>query len=135
MMMMMMMMMMMLRMMMMMMMEEEEEEEEEEENAFTYCHYILYVRIPEHVLGFVAKRKDAMQYQSRCRSQPGLSVGKLTFLLLLCCPLALTLSKDKHFKHDIVSSEQETGEKFELHSQGKLAQIVDLDTMPEVKVS
>nr|KAG5704395.1 hypothetical protein BaRGS_031101 [Batillaria attramentaria] len=40
---------------------------------------------------------------------------------------------DKRFKHDVDTTEEESGEKFQLHSEGMLAEIIDLDSMPEVK--
>lgn len=68
----------------------------------------------------------------------GLTLGPPTgtgvvLIVLLCCPATWGMSKDKQFKHDLNAVEDETGETFELHSQGTLAQIVDLDRMPEVK--
>ena len=55
-------------------------------------------------------------------------------VLLLCSPLSRAASKDKRFKHDVDEVEEDSGEKFQLHSEGTLAEIVDLDDMPEVKV-
>jgi len=38
------------------------------------------------------------------------------------------------FDHDVHFLEEETGERFRLKSKGKLSEIVDLDTIPSVKV-
>ena len=57
----------------------------------------------------------------------------LLLLLLLCSPQSQAASKDKRFKHDVDEAEGESGERFQLHSEGTLAEIVELDDMPEVK--
>ncbi|KAK7493718.1 hypothetical protein BaRGS_00015047 [Batillaria attramentaria] len=54
-------------------------------------------------------------------------------IALLVSPSLGLSSKDKRFKHDVDTTEEESGEKFQLHSEGMLAEIIDLDSMPEVK--
>jgi hypothetical protein len=55
-------------------------------------------------------------------------------LALSLYPLTLALSREKRFKLDVDAAEEDTGEKFQLHSQGTVARIIDLDILPEVKV-
>nr|KAG5707967.1 hypothetical protein BaRGS_025105 [Batillaria attramentaria] len=45
----------------------------------------------------------------------------------------VTAGKDKVFKYDVDVGEEESGERFQLHSQGQLAETVDLDSLPQVK--
>lgn len=73
---------------------------------------------------------------STCRcSGPGAIGPTLLCLSLICAVLTGCLAApDKSFKHDVDSEEEESGEKFQLHSQGKLADLIDLDSLDEVKV-
>ena len=63
-----------------------------------------------------------------------------SLLLPLCLFAALLLpatarsSQNKPFKLDLDETETESGERLQLHSQGSLAETVDLDTLPQVKV-
>ena len=58
----------------------------------------------------------------------------LLLLLLLCSPQSQAASKDKRFKHDVDEAEGESGERFQLHSEGTLAEIVELGDIPEFTV-
>ena len=60
---------------------------------------------------------------------------KCLCLLLVALPSTLAFSKDKGFKHDVEAREDETGEMFELHSKGTLANAVELDIVPGLKVN
>lgn len=42
--------------------------------------------------------------------------------------------KDKQFKHDYHAEDDETGETFHLRSEGRLANVVNLDDIPVLKV-
>ncbi|KAK7087589.1 uncharacterized protein [Littorina saxatilis] len=59
---------------------------------------------------------------------------RLVFLVTCLCPLVTSSTSIRHdFKHDVDVGEAESGERLQLHSQGHLADIIDLDSLPQVK--
>jgi hypothetical protein len=60
----------------------------------------------------------------------------MTLLLLVTFQVSLTLTSElsKEFKLDVDEVEEESGERVQLHSQGSLAETIDLDLLPQVKV-
>lgn len=69
---------------------------------------------------------------ARTDASPRLPLA-LGLVVLLTSSVLGRHEKDMKFKHDIDTAEEESGETFQLHSEGMLADIVDLDTIPEIK--
>ncbi|KAL8573315.1 hypothetical protein ACOMHN_032777 [Nucella lapillus] len=53
-------------------------------------------------------------------------------MTMVACGSAAQSLGEKKFKDDIALKDSETGQEFELHSEGRVAQMVELDLIPEV---